>query len=394
MLRGEFGDRSMPPENRLAARIEQVRIQGFRSLADVTLNLGNLGVVIGANGSGKSNLIRFFDMLSWMLASSGRLGEFVERHGGADDQLFGGNKRTPRLQAEIQLRTKTGRNDYRFSLAYASPDRFFFSEEDFRYSRGDLNSEAEWILLKGGHREAEILNLAQAPAGTAKPQNCKTAKMIINFLRGCATYQFHDTSPQSPMQQYWDSEDINYLRGHGGNLAPVLLRLQNGFPRHYDMISRQIQRLLPTFGGFELQKTNGKVLLRWRNKYTPDKTIGAHLTSDGSLRLFALITLLNLPGEMLPDVILLDEPELGLHPAGITLISRMILNLSHDRQILVATQSPLLVDAFSLDAIIVAECPNGKTQFTHKAPQEYQQWLDDGFTAGELWLKNVLGGRP
>ncbi len=218
--------------------------------------------------------------------------------------------------------------------------------------------------------------------------------MLVNFLRHCNTYQFHATSPQSPMQQSWDRTDTAYLRSHGGNLAPVLRRLEEEHPKRYDVICRQIRRLLPPFDGFELNEVSGKILLRWRNKYTPGKTIGAHLTSDGSLRLFALVTLLNLPGEMLPDVVLLDEPELGLHPAGVTLIGRMISGLARERQVLVATQSPLLVDAFGLDAVIVAECPGGETRFTPMCPAAYRQWLEDGFTPGQLWLKNVLGGRP
>ena len=125
-----------------------------------------------------------------------------------------------------------------------------------------------------------------------------------------------------------------------------------------------------------------------------DKTFGAHLTSDGSLRFFALVTLLNLPAEMLPDVILLDEPELGLHPAAIALIGDMIQALAKERQIIVATQSPLLVDSFGLDEIIVLDLHDGETQFRRLDPGAYQQWLDDSFSTGELWQMNLLGGRP
>ncbi len=124
-------------------RIDSVRIKGFRSLADVYIeNLPELTVLIGANGSGKSNIIRFFEMMSWMLRSR-RLGEFVQRHGGADDQLFGGSKLTPRLEAEITLRTDRGTNDYRFALSHAHPDRFIFVEEAFRFSDRDFPTEAK-----------------------------------------------------------------------------------------------------------------------------------------------------------------------------------------------------------------------------------------------------------
>ena len=131
--------------------------------------------------------------------------------------------------------------------------------------------------------------------------------------------------------------------------------------------------------------------LRWRADWSAH-TFGAHLTSDGSLRTFALVTLLNLPDDMLPDVILLDEPELGLHPAAVTLLGSMMRSLSERKQVIVATQSPLLVNAFDLAQVIVLELNEGRTEVRRYDP-EYRHWLDD-YAAGELWEKNLLGGRP
>ena len=141
-----------------------------------------------------------------------------------------------------------------------------------------------------------------------------------------------------------------------------------------------------------MEDKQGKVALRWQNDWS-NYGFGAHLTSDGSLRLFALITLLNLPPEMLPSVILLDEPELGLHPAGISLIGGMIRSLSTQKQIIIATQSPRLVDTFGLDQTFVLELRKGRTEVHKYAPDDYLNWLDD-YATGELWEKNLLGGRP
>ena len=371
--------------------IESVRIQGFRSLAGVELSgLPQATVLIGANGSGKSNFIRFFELLTWMLGAR-RLAEFIERQGGADDQLFGGNRLTPRLEAEVTLRTDSGQNDYRFALTHAYPDRFFFTEECFRFSRAALPTEAEWQYLGSGQREAGIVEVAQS--GEDPYVNPTTAGVIVSLLRNCAVYQFHDTSDSSNFKQRWDVEDNNYLRHHGGNLAAVLYRLERADVRRYEVICRHIGRILPGFDRFVLEESYGKVLLRWQAKGT-DKTFGAHLTSDGSLRFFALVTLLNLPPEMLPGVLLLDEPELGLHPAAISLVGGMIKALAEERQVIVATQSPLLVDAFDLDEIFVLDLEDGRTEICKLDPDKYQQWLDDSFTPGQLWQKNLLGGRP
>ena len=275
--------------------------------------------MIGANGSGKSNFIRFFEMLSWMLRSR-RLAEFIEMQGGADDQLYRGNRVTPRLEAEIQLRTAKGRNDYRFALSHAAPDRFFFSDERFRFSRDDVDGLADWQPVGSAHDEAKIVEAAQSPS---EGVNSNTARTIVRLLRGCAVYQFHDTSAGSNIKKTADVRDNVRLRSDGGNLAAVLYHLEREDLERFELICRHVARVLPVFDRFTIEERYGKVLLRWKAKGT-DKTFGAHLTSDGSLRFFALVTLLSLPPEILPDVILLDEPELGLHPAAITLIGEMV----------------------------------------------------------------------
>ena len=371
-------------------RIDSVRITGFRSLADVEIErMPRLAVLIGANGSGKSNFIRFFEMMSWMLRSR-KLGEFVQRHGGADDQLFGGRSVSPRMEAAITMRTVQGRNDYRFALVHAHPDRLVFTEEAFRFSSGGVDTEADWQHLGSLHTEAKLVEAAQSPEYVEVNQT--TARWVVNLLRSCSVYQFHDTSDGSNFKATWDVEDNHYLRSDGGNLASILLRLERQDIRRFETICRHIGRVLPGFDRFQIEESYGKASLRWRANWT-DKTFGAHLTSDGSLRLFALTTLLNLPPDMLPDVLLLDEPELGLHPAGIALIGDMIRALSNERQVIVATQSPLLVDAFELDEIVVLELRDGRTEVRQLDKSDYESWLEE-YTPGELWQKNLLGGRP
>ena len=195
------------------------------------------------------------------------------------------------------------------------------------------------------------------------------------------------------MKASCDITDNHRLHGHGGNLAAVLYRLEQEDVRRFDLICRHIGRVLPDFDRFVIGKFNGIAQLRWKAKWS-DKTFGAHLTSDGSLRFFALVTLLNLPAEMLPSVILLDEPELGLHPAAIGLVAGMIEQLSHDKQIIVATQSPLLVDEFELDEVIVLDLEDGRTKLRQLNADDYQVWLEQDYTPSQLWQKNVLGGRP
>lgn len=378
------------------AFIDQVRIQGFRSLADVELlGIPKAAVLIGANGSGKSNFIRFFEMLSWMLGPR-RLGKFVAMQGGADDQLFGGRRRSPEMSATVTMRTtaiepvtmqtSSVQYDYRITLAWAQPDRLIFAEEAFR----DPTDE-DWQYLGSGHTEAKIVEVIPPHAPLTNYRF--TTQFIVNLLRNCSVYQFHDTSDASNFKTKWDVEDNNQLLSHGGNLAAVLHRLEREDIKRFELICKHIGRILPGFDRFVIEESYGKVLLRWKAREM-DKTFGAHLTSDGSLRFFALVTLLNLPPEMLPDVLLLDEPELGLHPAAVALVGGMIKALARKKQVIVATQSPLLVDAFDLDEIFVLDLVDGRTKFRKLAPNDYRVWLDESFTSGELWQKNLLGGRP
>lgn len=385
-------DKTMTNEGRgpLTGRIDRFSVKGFRSLKDVgTISFPDLAVIIGSNGAGKSNCIKFFEMLSFMLKSH-KLSEFVARNGGADDQLFMGARKTPKLEAEIRIETKSGFNDYKFALAHAASStggRLMFVDEAFRYSNLDYPGDAPWIQLDSGTFEAGIVDFIQRPDVDSGSQ--KTARIVVNLLKNCMTYQFHDTSTHSFIKQAWDEDDNRFMRSHGGNLAPILLRLKNQDIKRYKLIIRQIQRVLPTFEDFELEPLRGKIALRWQHKYG-DKTIGAHLTSDGSLRLFCLITLLNLPSDMLPDVLLLDEPELGLHPYAITLVSEMLRRVSQTRQVFVATQSPYLVDCFDLENIIVAGLKDGATELKKFDKAAYQQWLDDEYQVSDLWLRNIL----
>ena len=362
-------------------RIRSVTIEGFRSLKNIqNLDLPPLTMLIGANGAGKSTLIRFFEMLSWMLKAK-NLQEFVLRHGGGDDQFFMGARKTPRIRAELCLETEKGHNDYRFELAHISAgDSVMVMNEAYRYSAHDIPTKAKWTELEPVGKESSLLD-----------KKSKTAQTIVNLLRQCSTYQFHDTSINAAIHNRWDVTESFRLRSDGGNLAAVLLDLRKTDGKRYALIVKQIGRVLPAFKDFVLEEEAGKVLLRWVGRQS-DKVFGSHLTSDGSLRLFCLLTLLSLPPERLPDVMFFDEPELGLHPHAITLVAEMFKRLSKKRQIFIATQSPYLVDCFELENIIVANANNGETMLRNLPREHYQRWLDEEYQLSDIWLQQAAGG--
>lgn len=140
----------------------------------------------------------------------------------------------------------------------------------------------------------------------------------------------------------------------------------------------------------------GRIMLRWVDRSGFE--FGAHQLSDGSLRLIALVTALLQPRELLPQVIVIDEPELGLHPAGVRLIADLIKAVAADRQVIVATQSPKLVSEISVDDILVVERAEDELQYgyttvKHLDREQLQPWLED-FDLGTLYDMNVTGGGP
>ena len=265
-------------------RILSVGIKGFRSLADFHIeDLPKAAVLIGANGSGKSNFIRFFEMMSWMVRSR-NLQEFIQRHGGADDQLFGGTSISRHLDATVTIRTESGTNDYGFALSHAHPDRFLFTKEEFRYNSDSFETKALWQPLGSGHTEATIVEKAQSQGNDGV--NPEIARVIVRLLRSCSVFQFHDTSDASSFKVRWDAEDNNYLRSNGGNLAAILLRLEREDLRRYETICRHISRVLPTFDRFDIEESFGRVFLRWKANWTNKRSALISLQTDhsGSLR--------------------------------------------------------------------------------------------------------------
>ena len=370
-------------------RIERVHIEGFRSLANVTLEPGpGVTVLIGPNGAGKSNFFRFFELVQAMLGPGG-LRRFVGSKGGADDQLFGGGKRTREWTAAVRVTNGGAPAEYEFTLAHEEPDMFRFAEERFRQSATDSGEPEPWTDLGSGHDEAGLISRAHGPE---RRDDRPAARAISDALQDTANYHFHDTTSTSSLKKVWDERDDFRLRPDGGNLAAVLLRMAREDRPRYDRICHCIGRVLPGFANFDIQPEFGTVFLYWKIEGS-DKRIGAHLTSDGSLRFFALATLLNQSIEALPGILFLDEPELGLHPAAIPLLGGLLRSLGRERQIIVATQSSLLLDEFEIEDTRIFDYAEGQTRVRLLDPADYRDWLDDR-SLGELWETNLLGGGP
>jgi predicted ATPase len=368
-------------------RLVDIKMKGFKTFRHLErFNLAPINILIGANGAGKSNFISFFRLLSWMIGA-GRLQEYVAMQGGASALLHDGPEITREIEATVTFETAMGRNEYSFRIVYAARDTLIFTQEKYRFSRSDISTQARWTSLGTGHTEAKIREKARSMT-----QDTKTPGVIFSLLRRITLYQFHNTSGTAGIRTKCGMNDNRRLREYGDNIAAVLLKLREREHSHYDRIVDHIRIMAPFFDDFVLEPEYHKLILQWKEKGC-EVTFDASQASDGMLRMFCLITLLCQPLEDIPDILILDEPELGLHPSAINLASGLIKSVSKRKQVIVATQSAPFVNNFEPEDVIVVDRTDRESTLRHLRSEDLEEWLEE-YTLGELWQKNVLGGKP
>ncbi len=367
--------------------ISHLHVEGFRSIHYADIPLRPLNVLIGANGAGKSNLIDFFRMLNYAL-SKGFQDPYQRERGPASAILhYDGSRTAGVIRAELSFKTEVGINTYRFTLADSQGDRLTFTKEEVQFHKDGYAQPAPAVpLIQAPSNESGLTELWA--------ENDPIAKFAKAFLRRCRVYQFHDTSITSRFRDYANQQASSYLYADGGNLAALLLSLRSQFPEDYASIRRSLTSVLPWFDDFILEpEGNRGVLLRWRLAGKGGHDFQPSQLSDGSLRIMALVSLLLLPEPLLPQAIILDEPELGLHPAAEAVIAGLIKDASRRCQIILSTQSATFLDHFAPDDVIVVESEDGRSRFLPQSAETLRRWLDR-YTLGQAWSKNLLGGRP
>jgi predicted ATPase len=359
--------------------LDSITIQGFKSIASVEkLELRPINVVIGPNGAGKSNFIGAFTFLREI--REGRLSEYVAVAGGAEKVLHFGSRTTKEMHLRLWFQDAS---QYDLKLAPTADDGLF---------------PKETVLLEDDtfDERPRLKPPQQAPEGVNSDARFRRVVNWIHVqLGGWRLYHLHDTSSLSPMRKTAKLHDNGFLREDGSNLAAFLYYLRERHASSYGMILRAVQRVAPFFDDFQLgplRLNPDDIKLEWRHKGS-DQYFDASSLSDGTLRFIALTTLFLQPEIFRPSVILVDEPELGLHPYAIEILAFLIRQASVNTQVVVATQSSLLLDHFAPEDVLVANRVEGGTQLTRLDSGQLAAWLED-YSLGQLWEKNEFGGRP
>ncbi|MBL7190438.1 AAA family ATPase [bacterium] len=366
-------------------KLERIQVEGFKSIKNLDLKFSEINVLIGANGAGKSNFVSLYKMINNIIEENLQL--YISKSGGSNSILHYGSKNTSYIVV-IQYFEDDSKNEFKYyySLTNAAPDTLVFTNEEVTFF--DKSTRKTYASqLWSGRKECNLNEAAKSD----KPY----ISLVQNFLSRYRIFQFHDTAENSYARKKCYIKDNENLRGDAGNLAAYLYFLKLKKLDYYKRIVSTIRLAAPHFGDFELEPdrfNSNEILLNWREKDS-DYLFGPHQISDGLLRFMALCTLLLQPEDFLPSVIIIDEPELGLHPYALKLLCSMIEKVSKRCQVILATQSKDLVDQFEPEDIIVVERHDGESIFKRLNSEDLKDWLED-YTLGELWEKNVIGGRP
>ena len=350
--------------------MDYIHLTGYKTFKDIHLELSSINILIGANGSGKSNFMSFFDFLNRLYNCS--LREYIALKGGEDKMLFQGKKVTDEIAFKLTFERA---NTYEVVLK--------IGDNGFIFNKEVIFSENKKLSIANFYTDSQLkLNVS--------PQ----ATYIVKQLDGFRKYHFHDTGAKSPFTLQSNIEnDIHYLYSNGANLAAFLYHINQEDKITYHRIVKTIQTIAPYFSDFYLiPNANNEVKLQWKDKYS-DMVFGATDLSDGTLRFMALTTLFLQPN--LPDTIVIDEPELGLHPAAIAKLSAMIQSAAAKGcQVIAATQSTDLISYFEPNDIVTVDRVKGETVFKRLSKESLKQWLED-YTLDDLWKRNIIEtGQP
>ncbi|MCH8494914.1 MAG: AAA family ATPase [Balneolales bacterium] len=353
-------------------QLSRIVLKGYKSIKECDLQLKELNILIGPNGAGKSNFISFFRLIQQLLDKN--LQRYVSTQGGPNALLHFGRKVTPSMAVELYF----GNNGYKFALEPTKDSRMMFSDECHWWNQSGDKS------VGGGHFETNH-----------EAHQSGISQYTIPAMKVWRVYHFHDTSDSASIKQLADLSDYRALRSDASNLASFLFYLKERFPQNYDRIVKTIRLVAPFFGDFLLEPkflNEEKIELQW-TEVGQDIPFNAHTLSDGTLRFICIATVLLQPEQLQPETIIIDEPELGLHPYAIRLLGSLIRTASNEKQIIVSTQSTDLLNEFLPEDIIVADRIEGSTQLARLNSEELEEWLEE-YSLGELWQKNLFGGRP
>ncbi|MCF8372749.1 MAG: AAA family ATPase [Bacteroidales bacterium] len=406
--------------------IQKITIENFFSFGNKITNIElnqDTNILVGINGSGKSNFIKAIRLLYESIIGDGFEKIFLKEWSGyfAVANFNEANTDIIRISYEFdkdKIHKFSDYQGYRFPknptyelTVHRSGSNSYYLEEKL-YSESVKGNKEDFLFLEMKNGRGIISSRESGKVGLQSYSNetnaisFKTQEPVLRqisdpnrfyplytlktAIEGLIVYDYFDTTLNSKIRQPASFGVEQRLLSNGENLAQILNRLKNQHTLHYEKIQEAIKKINPHFidTGFDLLGSLLYLVLREKKL---SKSVGARHISDGTLRYLLLLTILFNPER--GNLICIDEPEIGLHPDMINTIAEAIKIASRDSQMIIATHSPLLLNSFELEDIIVFEKDDSNQTYVKvKSEEDFADWNED-YLAGQMWLRGQLGGK-
>jgi len=328
-------------------RLQRCEISGYRALRHLSVELRGLNVLIGINGSGKTSFLDIFSLLAE--GARGDLRDAIRSRGGFDSLLsrfVARGKSQEAFQVELQTAPLPGKAQQTYRLRLATRGTGYQIDEE------TLSSEStQWLTRQEDRARYNDGERQIAPTWDFKGQELALAQTSREYaeiewfrtrLAEVAAFGALDVGPSAPIRLPQNLDPSRRLPGSNGrDLISALYNLRAADDPAYERILDAIRAGFPGFQGLEFPLTGaGKATLLWRERGLREGC-QAYELSEGTLRFLWLVTILLSPDR--PDIVLIDEPEVSLHPELLKLLSGILQESAEHSQIFVATHSDRLL---------------------------------------------------
>jgi len=398
--------------------IKNIRLKNYRSLIELDLSLSPLNVLIGSNGSGKSNFLSLFNLLKH--AADGKFQDYIDDEIGGFNHLQHFNApRTEigqrvfigltieRLQTLNNIRVaegfRTGMGEFTIEIGGRIGQGYIIKSEEITRPPYP-NQTNSFRLLRA--ESGRVRNLSALPSLTSEPE---TEPFQLDSETELALSVLRD--PRYPTLNEIRREIVDWqmLRGFGSdalanmrrpqelrvprmmrlddkasNLVSILYQLGNRqeYSNHNRQLNEALKAAFDDFDRLDIPMTEGNsAMLHYRSNEL-DQPVPAHLMSDGQLRFIGLATTLLQPEP--PSLLAIDEPEVGLHPKLLHILAELIQYAAQRTQLVISTHSTVLLSKLAPENILVTTRDGGQTFIRRLDSERLKKWLNR-YTLGELW---------
>jgi len=404
--------------------IKRITLENFFSFSESTtieLNPG-VNILVGINGSGKSNFLKAIRFLYESISGKGLEKMFLKDWGGFNTVANFNESKSDTIKLiyefdkDVINKVVNGGYEFRGNLVYEITihkiGNTSYYLEEYLYYKNETILSRPFIFLKMENGKGIVSTDEYSEVGIqhfvedGKIIPFKQQELILRqisdptrflplytlrqAIESIAVYDYFDTTLESKIRQTNFDGIETRLLNTGENLVQILNRIKNHHSLQYEEIEALLNKVNPNFKDIGYEKFGNNFYLTLREKKLA-KTVGIGQISDGTLRFLLLLSVFLNPER--GYLVSLDEPEIGLHPDMINTIAETIKKASANSQLIIATHSPQLLNSFEIEDVLVFEKDeNNKTIVTRKTEDDFEDWNDD-FLVGQLWLRGKIGGK-